>query len=148
MKAKQMLKKIKFISLLILSILFFSTNKSYANLNNVSCENPITNSKTNIVYGNNFAKEEMSPNIWLFFQKISLVNNNLNLISIDDDKPIRQWQINLVSGKATLTPMFDPSSNWLCLNIDRELKKLEEQYKSGAMSGYEFEVAKKKLLKK
>tara|TARA_B100000212_G_C26934479_1_gene347494 strand:- start:60 stop:491 length:432 start_codon:yes stop_codon:yes gene_type:complete len=143
-----MLKKIKLVSVLILSILFFSTNKSYANLNNVSCENPITNSKTNIVYGNNFAKEEMSPNIWLFFQKISLVNNNLNLISIDDDKPIRQWQINLVSGKATLTPMFDPSSNWLCLNIDRELKKLEEQYKSGAMSGYEFEVAKKKLLKK
>ena len=143
-----MLKKIKLISVLILSILFFSTNKSYANLNNVSCENPITNSKTNIVYGNNFAKEEMSPNIWLFFQKISLVNNNLNLISLDDDKPIRQWQINLVSGKATLTPMFDPSSNWLCLNIDRELKKLEEQYKSGAMSGYEFEVAKKKLLKK
>ena len=141
-----MLKKIKLISVLILSILFFSTNKSYANLNNVSCENPITNSKTNIVYGNNFAKEEMSPNIWLFFQKISLVNNNLNLISIDDDKPIRQWQINLVSGKATLTPMFDPSSNWLCLNIDRELKKLEEQYKSGAMSGYEFEVAKKTVI--
>ena len=139
-----MLKKIKLIFVLILSILFFSTNKSYANLNNVSCENPITNSKTNIVYGNNFAKEEMSPNIWLFFQKISLVNNNLNLISIDDDKPIRQWQINLISGKATLTPMFDPSSNWLCLNIDKELKKLEEQYKSGALSGYEFEVAKKK----
>ena len=143
-----MLKKIKLISVLILSILFFSTNKSYANLNNVSCENPITNSKTNIVYGNNFAKEEMSPNIWLFFQKISLVNNNLNLISIDDDQPIRQWQINLISGKATLTPMFDPSSNWLCLNIDKELKKLEEQYKSGALSGYEFEVAKKKLLNK
>ena len=143
-----MLKKIKLISVLILSILFFSTNKSYANLNNVSCENPITNSKTNIVYGNNFAKEEMLPNIWLFFQKISLVDDNLNLISIDDDKPIRQWQIILVSGKASLTPMFDPSSNWLCLNIDRELKKLEEQYKSGAMSGYEFEVAKKKLLKK
>jgi len=143
-----MLKKIKFISLLILSILFFSTNKSYANLNNVSCENLITNSKTNIVYGNNFAKEEMSPNIWLFFQKISLVDNNLNLISIDDNKPIRQWQINLISGNATLTPMFDPSSNWLCLNIDKELKKLEEQYKSGALSGYEFEVAKKRLLKK
>ena len=143
-----MLKKIKFISLLILSILFFSTNKSYANLNNVSCENLMTNSKTNIVYGNNFAKEEMSPNIWLFFQKISLVDNNLNLISIDDNKPIRQWQINLISGNATLTPMFDPSSNWLCLNIDKELKKLEEQYKSGALSGYEFEVAKKRLLKK
>ena len=143
-----MLKKIKFISVLILSILFFSTNKSYANLNNVSCENLITNSKTNIVYGNNFAKEEMSPNIWLFFQKISLVDNNLNLISIDDNKPIRQWQINLISGNATLTPMFDPSSNWLCLNIDKELKKLEEQYKSGALSGYEFEVAKKRLLKK
>ena len=143
-----MLKKIKFISLLILLILFFSTNKSYANLNNVSCENLMTNSKTNIVYGNNFAKEEMSPNIWLFFQKISLVDNNLNLISIDDNKPIRQWQINLISGNATLTPMFDPSSNWLCLNIDKELKKLEEQYKSGALSGYEFEVAKKRLLKK
>ena len=141
-----MLKRIKFISLLILSILFFSSNKSNANLNNVSCENPITDSKTNIVYGNNFAKEEMSPNIWLFFQQINLVNNNLNLISIDDDKPIRQWQINLVSGEATLTPMFDPSSNWLCINIDKELKKLEEQYKSGALSGYEFEVAKKKLL--
>ena len=143
-----MLKKIKFISVLILSILFFSTNKSYANLNNVSCKNLITNSKTNIVYGNNFAKEEMSPNIWLFFQKISLVDNNLKLISIDDNKPIRQWQINLISGNATLTPMFDPSSNWLCLNIDKELKKLEEQYKSGALSGYEFEVAKKRLLKK
>ena len=143
-----MLKKTKFISLLILLILFFSTNKSSANLNNVSCENLITNSKTNIVYGNNFAKEEMSPNIWLFFQKISLVDNNLNLISIDDNKPIRQWQINLISGNATLTPMFDPSSNWLCLNIDKELKKLEEQYKSGALSGYEFEVAKKRLLKK
>tara|TARA_B100000989_G_scaffold247951_1_gene195310 strand:+ start:56 stop:487 length:432 start_codon:yes stop_codon:yes gene_type:complete len=142
-----MFKRTKFISFLILSIFIFSTNKSIANLNNVSCENPITNSKTNIVYGNNFAKEEMSPNIWLFFQKISLVNNNLNIISIDDDKPIRQWQINLVSGKATLTPMFDPSSNWLCLDTDKELKKLEEQYKSGALSGYEFEVAKKKLLK-
>ena len=141
-----MSKRNKFISFLILSIFIFSTNKSSANLNNVSCENPITNSKTNIVYGNNFAKEEMSPNIWLFFQKISLVNNNLNIISIDDDKPIRQWQINLVSGEATLTPMFDPSSNWLCINIDKELKKLEEQYKSGALSGYEFEVAKKKLL--
>ena len=143
-----MLKNTKFISLLILSIFFLSTNKSNANLNNVSCENLITNSKTNIVYGNNFAKEEMSPNIWLFFQKISLVNNNLNLISIDDDKPIRQWQINLVSGEAILTPMFDPSSNWLCLNTDKELNKLKEQYKSGALSGYEFEVAKKKLLKK
>ena len=142
-----MSKRNKFISFLILSIFIFSTNKSSANLNNVSCENSITNSKTNIVYGKNFAKEEMSPNIWLFFQKISLVNNNLNIISIDDDKPIRQWQINLVSGKATLTPMFDPSSNWLCLNTDKELKKLEEQYKSGALSGYEFEVAKKKLLK-
>ena len=143
-----MLKNTKFISLLILSIFFLSTNKSNANLNNVSCENLITNSKTNIVYGNNFAKEEMSPNIWLFFQKISLVNNNLNLISLDDDKPIRQWQINLVSGKAILTPMFDPSSNWLCLNTDKELNKLKEQYKSGALSGYEFEVAKKRLLNK
>ena len=84
-----MLKRTKFISFLILTI-FFCSNKSNANLINVSCKNLITNSKTNIVYGNNFAKEEMSPNIWLFFQKISLVNNNLSIISIDDDKPIRQ----------------------------------------------------------
>ena len=88
----------------------------------------------------------MSPNIWLFFQKISLVNNNLNLISIDDDKPIRQWQINLVSGEAILTPMFDPSSNWLCLNTEKQLMVLNDLYKSGALSGYEFEKAKKKLL--
>ena len=138
------MKKIIFILSIFITI---NHNNAYANLDSFSCENPITKNKTFIVYGNNFAKEEMSPNIWLFFQKISLVNNNLNIISIDDDKPIRQWQINLVSGKATLTPMFDPSSNWLCLNTDKELKKLEEQYKSGALSGYEFEVAKKKLLK-
>ena len=109
-----MLKKIKLISLLILSILFFSTNKSYANLNNVSCENPITNSKTNIVYGNNFAKEEMSPNIWLFFHDIKIDKNNLNIVSLDDGKAIREWKINLSSGDATLIPMFDPTSKWLC----------------------------------
>ena len=142
------MKKIIYNIILILTVSFFTLNSSLANLNSLSCENNITKLKTNIIYGNNFAKEEMSPNIWLFFQKISLVNNNLNLISVDDDKPIRQWQINLVSGKAILTPMFDPSSNWLCLNTDKELNKLKEQYKSGALSGYEFEVAKKKLLKK
>ena len=142
------MKKNFLILISLISIGMSLNNNSYADLNTLTCKNLLTKNTANIIYGNNFAKEEMSPNIWLFFQKISLVNNNLNLISIDDDKPIRQWQINLVSGKATLTPMFDPSSNWLCLNIDRELKKLEEQYKSGAMSGYEFEVAKKKLLKK
>ena len=88
----------------------------------------------------------MSPNIWLFFQKIELNNNKLNLISVDDDKPIREWKINLTSGEAILTPMFDPSSNWLCLNKDRQLKMLSDLYKSGALSGYEFEKAKKKLL--
>ena len=41
------------------------------------------------------------------FQKIKLDNANLSLISIDDDKPIREWQIDIVSGEATLIPMFD-----------------------------------------
>ena len=132
---------------LILSI--FATinyNNAYANLESFSCENLLTKNKTFIVYGNNFAKEEMSPNIWLFFQKIKLDKNNLNILSIDDEKTIREWQIDLVSGKATLTPMFDPSSNWLCLNTEKQLMVLNDLYKSGALSGYEFEKAKKKLL--
>ena len=66
--------------------------------------------------------------------------------SIDDEKTIREWQIDLDSGKATLTPMFDPSSNWLCLNTEKQLAALNDLYKSGALSGYEFEKAKKKLL--
>tara|TARA_B100000963_G_scaffold334693_1_gene328100 strand:+ start:777 stop:1196 length:420 start_codon:yes stop_codon:yes gene_type:complete len=136
-------KKIFFILSIFISINY---NNAYANLDSFSCENLITKNKAYIVYGNNFAKEEMSPNIWLFFQKIELNNNKLNLISVDDDKPIREWKINLTSGEAILTPMFDPSSNWLCLNKDRQLKMLSDLYKSGALSGYEFEKAKKKLL--
>ena len=88
----------------------------------------------------------MSPNIWLFFQKIELDKKNLNIISIDADKPIREWKINLVSGKATLIPMFDPSSSWICQNIVKQLQELSDLYKSGALSGYEYEKAKKKLL--
>ena len=88
----------------------------------------------------------MSPNIWLFFQKVKLDNSNLSLVSIDNDKPIREWQIDIVSGEATLTPMFDPSSNWICLDAEKQLKVLNDLYKSGALSGYEFERAKKKLL--
>ena len=137
------MKKIFFILSIFISINY---NNAYANLDSFSCENLITKNKAYIVYGNNFAKEEMSPNIWLFFQKIELNNNKLNLISVDDDKPIREWKINLTSGEAILTPMFDPSSNWLCLNKDRQLKMLSDLYKSGALSGYEFEKAKKKLL--
>ena len=121
-------------------------NNAYANLDTFSCESLLTQNKTFIVYGKNFAKEEMSPNIWLFFQKIKLDKNNLNIISVDDEKSIREWQIDLVSGKATLTPMFDPSSNWLCLNTEKQLTALNDLYKSGALSGYEFEKAKKKLL--
>ena len=132
--------------ILVLTVFFFTLNSSLANLNSLSCENNITKSKTNIIYGNNFAKEEMSPNIWLFFQKIKLDNTNLSLVSIDDDKPIREWQIDIVSGEATLTPMFDPSSNWVCLDAEKQLKVLNDLYKSGALSGYEFEKAKKKLL--
>ena len=121
-------------------------NNAYANLDTFSCESLLTQNKTFIVYGKNFAKEEMSPNIWLFFQKIKLDKNNLNIISVDDEKSIREWQIDLVSGKATLTPMFDPSSNWLCLNTEKQLAALNDLSKSGALSGYEFEKAKKKLL--
>ena len=140
------MKKIIYKIVLVLIVSFFSLNSSLANLNSLSCENNITKSKTNIIYGNNFAKEEMSPNIWLFFQKIKLDNKNLSLISIYDDKPIREWQIDIVSGEATLIPMFDPSSNWICLDAEKQLKVLNDLYKSGALSGYEFEKAKKKLL--
>ena len=132
---------------LILSIfIIINYNNAYANLESFSCENPITKNKAFIVYGKNFAKEEMSPNIWLFFQKIKLDKDNLNILSIDDEKTIREWQIDLLTGKATLTPMFDPSSNWLCLNTEKQLMLLNDLYKSGALSGYEFEKAKKKLL--
>ncbi len=140
------MKKIIYNIILILIVSFFTLNSSLANLNSLSCENNITKLKTNIIYGNNFAKEEMSPNIWLFFQKIKLDNSNLSLVSIDDNKPIREWQIDIVSGEATLTPMFDPSSNWICLDAEKQLKVLNDLYKSGALSGYEFEKAKKKLL--
>ena len=140
------MKKIIYNIILILIVSFFTLNSSLANLNSLSCENNITKSKTNNIYGNNFAKEEMSPNIWLFFQKVKLDNSNLSLVSIDDDKPIREWQIDIVSGEATLTPMFDPSSNWICLDAVKQLKVLNDLYKSGALSGYEFEKAKKKLL--
>ena len=108
------LKKIIYKIILALIVFFSGLNISLANLNSLSCENNSTKSKTNIIYGNNFAKEEMSPNIWLFFQKIKLDNAKLSLVSIDDDKPIREWQIDIVSGEATLTPMFDPKSKWLC----------------------------------
>ena len=121
------MKKIFFILSIFACINY---NNAYANLDSFSCENPLTKNKAFIVYGNNFAKEEMSPNIWLFFQKIKLNNNNLNLISMDDDKPIREWKINLTSGEAILTPMFDSSSNWLCRNKDKQLKMLIDLYKN------------------
>ena len=140
------MKKIIYNIILVLTVSFFAFNNSLANLNSLSCENNITKTKINIIYGNNFAKEEMSPNIWLFFQKIKLDNSNLSLVSIDDNKPIREWQIDIVSGEAILTPMFDASSNWICLDAEKQLKVLNDLYKSGALSGYEFEKAKKKLL--
>ena len=101
--------------LLFIIFVFISTNNiAYADLNTLECQNILSKSKTNIVYGQNFAKEEMSPNIWLFFQKITLDKERLNIISVDDEKQIREWKINLVSGEAILIPMFDPSSKWLC----------------------------------
>jgi len=104
------MKKLLFIFFVFISI----NNIAYADLNTLTCQNILNESKANIVYGQNFAKEEMSPNIWLFFQKVNLDKKKLNIISIDDEKPIREWQINLVSGEAILIPMFDPSSKWLC----------------------------------
>ena len=97
-------------------MLFFLTTNNivYADLKNLKCENISTKNKANIIYGKNFAKEEMSPNIWLFFQKIVLDNKTLKIVSEDDEKTIREWDINLISGEATLTPMFDPKSKWLC----------------------------------
>ena len=101
--------------LLFIIFVFISNNNiAYADLNTLDCQNILSKSKTNIVYGQNFAKEEMSPNIWLFFQKITLDKERLNIISVDDEKQIREWKINLVSGEAILIPMFDPSSKWLC----------------------------------
>ena len=137
------MKKLFFILSIFITI---NHNNAYASLDSFTCENLLTKNKAFIVYGKNFAKEEMSPNIWLFFQKIKLDKNNLNIISVDDEKSIREWQIDLVSGKATLKPMFDPSSDWLCLNTEKQLMALNDLYKSGALSGYEFEKAKKKLL--
>ena len=101
--------------LLFIIFAFISTNNiAYADLNTLECQNILSKSKTNIVYGQNFAKEEMSPNIWLFFQKITLDKERLNIISVDDEKQIRECKINLVSGEAILIQMFDPSSKWLC----------------------------------
>ena len=104
------MKKLSFILLFFLTI----NNFAYADLKTLICENVVTKNKANIVYSKNFAKEEMSPNIWLFFQKVVLDNKNLKIVSEDDEKTIREWDINLISGEATLTPMFDPKSKWLC----------------------------------
>ena len=104
------MKKLSFILLFLLT----TNNLAYADLKTLICENVVTKNKANIVYSKNFAKEEMSPNIWLFFQKIVLDNKTLNIVSVDDEKTIREWDINLISGEATLTPMFDPKSKWLC----------------------------------
>ena len=104
------MKKLSFILLFLLT----TNNLAYADLKTLICENVVTKNKANIVYSKNFAKEEMSPNIWLFFQKITLDKNTLNIISVDDEKKIREWNINLISGEATLIPMFDPKSKWLC----------------------------------
>ncbi len=101
-------------SLFILLFLLLTNNIAYADLKTLICENVMTKNKANIVYSKNFAKEEMSPNIWLFFQKVVLDNKNLKIVSEDDEKTIREWDINLISGEATLTPMFDPKSKWLC----------------------------------
>lgn len=104
------MKKLSF----IIFVFITTNNIAYADLNTLTCQNILSKSKANIVYGQNFAKEEMSPNIWLFFQKVTLDKKKLNIISIDDEKIIREWKINLVSGEAILIPMFDPSSKWLC----------------------------------
>ena len=47
--------------------------------------------------------------------------NNLNIVSLDDGKAIREWKINLSSGDATLIPMFDPTLNGY-VNYDKNCK--------------------------
>ena len=108
------MKKNFLILISLISIGMSLNNNSYADLNTLTCKNLLTKNTANIIYGNNFAKEEMSPNIWLFFQKIILDKKTLNIVSMDKEKTIREWDINLISGDATLTPMFDPKSKWLC----------------------------------
>ncbi len=108
------MKKNFLILISLISIGMSLNNNSYADLNTLTCKNLLTKNTANIIYGNNFAKEEMSPNIWLFFHDIKIDKNNLNIVSLDDGKAIREWKINLSSGDATLIPMFDPTSKWLC----------------------------------
>ena len=79
------MKKIFFILSIFITI---NHNNAYANLDTFSCESLLTKNKTFIVYGKNFAKEEMSPNIWLFFQKIKLDKNNLNIISVGEENSV------------------------------------------------------------
>tara|TARA_B100000989_G_C19484130_1_gene446585 strand:- start:210 stop:539 length:330 start_codon:yes stop_codon:yes gene_type:complete len=95
---------------------FFIYTNAFGNEKSYNCENLKTDEKAHIVYHKNYAKEEMHKNIWLFFQTKDIVNDKLNLVSFADGKPIREWKINLSSGEATLTPMFDPISSWICKN--------------------------------
>lgn len=100
--------------LVLTFVYFFYISDLSAKENSLTCINIASKVKANIIYGKNFAKEEMSPNIWLFFQKIKFDENFLNIISLDENIQIREWKINLISGEAILTPMFDPSSKWIC----------------------------------
>ena len=100
--------------LVLTFVYFFYMSDLSAKENSLTCINTASKVKANIIYGKNFAKEEMSPNIWLFFQKIKFDENFLNIISLDENIPIREWKINLISGEAILTPMFDPSSKCIC----------------------------------
>ena len=101
---------------LIVLITFFIYPNVFGEEKSYNCENLETYEKAHIVYHKNYAKEEMHKNIWLFFQTKNIANDNLNLVSFADGKPIREWKINLLSGEATLTPMFDPISKWICKN--------------------------------
>ena len=105
--------KLNFILLSIFLSIFLCL-KTLAVETSYFCENTQTEKKIHIVYHERYVKEEMAKNIWLFFQKIDKTENYLNITSLDNDKPIRQWKINLLSGEAILTPMFDPTSNWIC----------------------------------
>tara|TARA_B100001027_G_scaffold216431_1_gene192768 strand:- start:1670 stop:2017 length:348 start_codon:yes stop_codon:yes gene_type:complete len=108
------LKKVILKSIIIFAVIYITISNSYSNLNSLTCENIDTKNKINIIYSANFAKEEMLPNIWLFFQKVNINENYISLISLDDNKPIREWEIDKLSGNSTLTPLFDPPSQWIC----------------------------------
>ena len=79
--------------------------------NSIDVENHVEN-QVNIIR-NAVAKGAIGLKV---YKSLGLSNKDSNgkRVSVDDERAIREWDINLISGEATLTPMFDPVSKWLC----------------------------------